>query len=983
MKRPRGSRWRRRSVAALARGTAALAAVAVLAAGPGPVRADGVADESELHFQLGATSYQQGNYLEALEHFLLSNRLVPNRRVVFNIALTYEHLQRYAEAHRYYVDALAGEEDAAVRKTVEEATARVAPRVALLDVITTPPGATIYLDRVDLGSWGQSPRPMAVPPGRYRVIAQLEGYEPAAMDSVEATVGKEAQVALTLKRIVGTVQVEVTGASGATVRVDDERGAPVCTAPCALDLPPGVHQLHFEREGYVGAPRQVTVAAKATTRVTAVMTPLSGSVLVRTDEPGALITIDGRPLGFTPVVLRDVPAGERQLRVALRGHVPVTVTVTVRPGEQAQVPPITLEPRREVTAVSRTTELLDDAPSSVSVLDGRELRAFGYPTIVEALRGVRGVALSNDRGYASASIRGLGQPNDYGNRLLVLSDGQPLNDNLLNSAYIGSDGRVDLHDVDRIEVVRGPGSLLYGAGALSGVINLVTRPRDVQTGVHAGFGTYDDAVLHARVGGQLNLGRDRGAWASVSGAHSDGFTVNVPLRDGSGTPAVGGVEAFKSGGTAGRAWWGPATVQWLLHHREQSIPVGGYATTLGDPRTQFDDTRMMVELRVEPKLGEQLQLMTRVHGNRYVFGGLYAFDDPVEGSLDNVETYKGTWFGGEARLVYTPKIPLRLTVGAEAQHHPEASMFGDTVTASGTTSYLDSEQSYSFAAAYALAEGSPLPWLKLSGGARVDVYSTFGPIVVPRAAVIMKPVTGGTLKVMGGRAFRAPSIYEQRYEDGGLSQVVAVDEERGLSLEPESVYSGEVEYTQRFLKDWAVIGAGHVSYVEGIIATIPDTPGSALVRYENITTPALVAGGDLELRREWRQGWMLSAAYGYQRAQYLNDGPGNPRLVNVPEHLASLRGVFPIVRELASLGLRMTLETPRRIIVPDDAVTTTQLVADATLSGQAREMGLQYVVGVYNLADRRWEVPVTDTFASRVMPQNGRTFRLDLLWSYP
>jgi outer membrane receptor for ferrienterochelin and colicin len=80
--------------------------------------------------------------------------------------------------------------------------------------------------------------------------------------------------------------------------------------------------------------------------------------------------------------------------------------------------------------------------------------------MAEALRGQRGVTLSNDGVYPSASIRGLGQADDYGNRVLILSDGQTLNENVVNSSFIGPEARVDLHDVDRIELVRGPGSLL-------------------------------------------------------------------------------------------------------------------------------------------------------------------------------------------------------------------------------------------------------------------------------------------------------------------------------------------------------------------------------------------------------------------------------------------------------------------------------------------------------------------------------------------
>ncbi len=74
--------------------------VAVLAAAcalslSGSARADDLADEADLRFQLGAEAYQQGNFKEALQHFLASNRLVPNKNVVFNIARAYEQLRQY------------------------------------------------------------------------------------------------------------------------------------------------------------------------------------------------------------------------------------------------------------------------------------------------------------------------------------------------------------------------------------------------------------------------------------------------------------------------------------------------------------------------------------------------------------------------------------------------------------------------------------------------------------------------------------------------------------------------------------------------------------------------------------------------------------------------------------------------------------------------------------------------------------------------
>ena len=928
--------------------------------------ADGTADEADLQFRLGTADFQRGDYEKALEHFFVSNRVAPNRNVLYNIGSAFEHLRRYADAHRYYVDALDGETDPAAQKADRAALARVLPRVAVLEVSTTPPGATLYLDRKSLGSVGRAPRLLALLPGSYQVLAELEGYQPAASPAVAAALGKTTKVALTLQRIVGVVHVAVSGAPAAAVRVDDERGETACTAPCDLQLAPGPHELFFAAEGSRAPSHVVTVAPGGDTSVTARCSPLTGSILVEADEPGALIQVDGQPQGFTPAVIQNVPVGRRRVTVSLRGFSPAALFVEVQPDQQARPDPVQLPPLREVVAVSRYAEDIDDAPSSVTVLSGEELRAFGYPTIAEALRGVRGFTLSNDRAYPSAAVRGLGQPEDYGNRLLVLADGQSLNDDIDNASSIGSNARVDLHDVERIEVVRGPGSLLYGAGALSGVVNLVGRPRDEPDSVSAGFGVYDGVALHGRAGFHYNAGADRGLWGSVSTARSDGFELSIP-----GAGLASSVENFSSVNTAGRAWAGPLTAQWFFQRRDQSVPVGAYQTTFNDPGTRLLDTRAMGEARYEPKLSDAVQLLLRAHANRYASHESFASTPAA------AEQYAGVWYGAEGRLVFTPAKSLRLTLGAEGQVHPVVSIRGRTLGDAGRA-YLDEHAPYHFSAGYLLADLLPAPWVKLEAGARVDNYSTFGAILVPRGAVIFKPAPGGTLKLMGGRAFRAPSIYEQVYNDGGLSQARAVDPARGLSLLPESIWSGEVEYAQRFRTDWVALVSGHLSRVQDIISAGPDAPGSPTLRFQNGATPVLLAGADLELRREFRKQWMLSASYGYQRARYLTTRLDDRALVNAPEHLLAFKGVLPLVSEVALLALRVTLEAPRRISLAAADTTGTSLLVDATVSGTLKNFGLQYTAGVYNLADQRTLVPVSATFASRTLPQNGRTLLFDL-----
>lgn len=138
------------------------AAVAVGAFAPVQARADDNADEADLHFQIGAERYQAGEYRVALEHFLASNRLVPNRNVVFNVARTYEQLKQYPDAFRYYSQALEGETSPEAKERINTALARIAPNVAVLQVVTDPPGATVYLDRKDLGARGSTPRKLGL-----------------------------------------------------------------------------------------------------------------------------------------------------------------------------------------------------------------------------------------------------------------------------------------------------------------------------------------------------------------------------------------------------------------------------------------------------------------------------------------------------------------------------------------------------------------------------------------------------------------------------------------------------------------------------------------------------------------------------------------------------------------------------------------------------------------------------------------------------
>ena len=949
---------------------------------PRAAHADDVADEADHLFTLGAERYQDKDYKGALAHFLASNRLVRNRNVMFNIARTYEHLRQFADAYRYYQRSLEGETDAAIKARIKEALQRIGTSVALLNVTTEPPGALIYLNRKDLGDRGAAPQSLALVPGTYTIIAEFQGYDEATSQPVEVKVGESKAVTLKLTRVVGIVRV--SGADGATVRIDADDAPAVCTSPCDVPATPGQHTLVFTRPGSRTTRLGVQVKANAVTTMRADLEAETGSLVVNSDERDAVIEIDGKTQGFTPAVLA-VAVGSHEVRVTLRGFKPVLRRVDITANAQTQLD-LQLVGNDSVEAASRVAESVEDAPASVTLVTSPELRAMRYPTVAEALRGVRGVFVSDDRGYKSVGFRGFGRPGDYGNRVLVLIDGMPTNDNWLWSSYVGYDLRTDLEDVERIEVVRGPGSILYGTGAFSGVVNLVMAGNDTPDGREVGMSVADDGVARARARVTQHFTKDSGIWTSVAAGRGAGRDIFVPEYVPDGPPSVAGtargVDGFQVGTLSGRVWWKSVSAQWSLNHHDKKLPGGQFNTTFGDGRTHQADTRGFIEAKVEPKLGEQFESLTRAYVNYYAYRSAFA-RAPTDGGVER-DAFDGSWVGAEQRVVWKPVPMVRLTGGGEFQDHFKAHQTGSDETGS----LLDDDQTFTLVAGYGIADITPTKAVKLSAGARFDSYSAFGSSLNPRAAVILKPYDGGNIKILGGKAFRAPSIYERFNTAGGGQKASG-------TLKAENLYSLEVEYSHRFSR--TVIGtlSTYGNYIENLIALrdLPDaTPAVPSYAYGNTSSPVGTFGAEAELRREWKEGWMVSASYSFQKSRYLKSGQlgdivGFKRAAdlrevpNSPNHLASVKGGVPILGRALMLMNRFTIEGSRPDRndaegpgLPPQRDTPPALLWDIVFSGAEARWGLSYAIGVYNAFDTRWSVPVSAEFRQTTMPQNGRTF---------
>ena len=116
-----------------------------------------------------------------------------------------------------------------------------------------------------------------------------------------------------------------------------------------------------------------------------------------------------------------------------------------------------------------------EAPASVTIINKDEIKKYGYRNLADILRSVRGFFVTNDRNYQYLGVRGFNRPGDYNTRILLLVDGHRLNDGLYDQAPIGYDFPVDIDLIDRVEVIRGPSSSIYGTNAFFAVVNVITR----------------------------------------------------------------------------------------------------------------------------------------------------------------------------------------------------------------------------------------------------------------------------------------------------------------------------------------------------------------------------------------------------------------------------------------------------------------------------------------------------------------------------
>lgn len=624
----------------------------------------------------------------------------------------------------------------------------------------------------------------------------------------------------------------------------------------------------------------------------------------------------------------------------------------------------------EVVSASRFVQKAGDAPSAVTVLSKEDFRAYGWRTLAEALNSVRGFLTTNNHEYTSVAVRGFATPGDYNSRLLLMIDGIRSNGNVYDQALVGQEFPLDLDLIERIEIVRGPGSMVYGGNAFFGVVNVITKSGKALGGleVAASAGSFGTRVARLSYGKKLDNGAD--LLLSASGLNSDGQALNFPEL-GQSSP---GTDDEHTRRVFARYRQGELQLTALWGNREHGRPSGAYGSVFDDLRNRDWDETLLLDARYQNHLTDHMLISGRLFYGQVNWRGHYVSD--YGGPFYDVdkESGLGRWAGAEAQFHYSGRSGQRLLLGLDYQNNSRQNQFAEnappslrcTTTGSASDPCTEDRRSSYRLGLYVQDDIALAENLDLNLGLRHDQSDVADSQWSPRFGLIWRPNPANVLKLLYGSAFRAPNFYERYYSYPGVGAQTA-----NPSLKAETIKTYEAVWESYLGTDLRLSAGAHINQVENWIVQV-DT-GTAL-QFQN--QPGITSRGiDLELEKSFPHGTQLRASYA---VQFVPERP-NGNLNSPSHHLLKANVTTPLPMSHWYLGLEAQYASGQ---ATPSGRTSGYAIANANLRWQPTGRAhTELSLGIYNLFDRNYSHSAPDdTLISGIpresMAQHGRTWQL-------
>ncbi|HEY3119930.1 MAG TPA: TonB-dependent receptor [Vicinamibacteria bacterium] len=657
-----------------------------------------------------------------------------------------------------------------------------------------------------------------------------------------------------------------------------------------------------------------------------------------------------------------------------------------------------------ISIAAGRTQTLEEAPSIVSVVTDEDIHRMGARTLEEVLETVPGIEVLTDAtGHGRITIRAViaGFTSGSSENALVLFNGHRLNEDVNGGAtFVNLDIPVD--NIKKIEIIRGPGSALFGANAFLGVINIVTYNADTFKGleVSAGGGSFDTkqaSVLFGRTAGEVSLS-GFAQWSDTNGprllvpADVQTFT-DLALRPFGIPPA-----SLAPGRTQDdrRTFDANASLVYqglTLSGRFKDEDAGGYIGFVDNLGTRSRNKNQQLGLYADyhRSLGAKSNLRSSFTFNQsteelvieafppgaFLPSPVFGFVRFPDGIIDDLGLGSRR-VGGEASVDTTVFRGNTATFGAgwDRESTYDLSNRGnfDPLTRLPAPSLQPLPNIIPDAARrvfslFAQDTWSPTPRVGVTAGVRRDDYSDFGSTVNPRAALVLRLPSDFTLKLLYGRAFRAPTFLELFFNFTGFIG--------NPSLKPSTINTFEVALGFRRPRLRASVNAYANSLRNFIVPERPFNPGESQ-RFINL--PGIDARGvELEVVRSFGSRHALRLGYAYQHPE---DKVTKQRLADIPTHLASLQGTLGIGRYLSLTPTLLVRGSRPRALV--DRRPELDGYALVNLGVRLRDFykGLSVSGEVQNLFDKQYFDPSPFNGVPGDYPRPGRTIFVKAGWKF-
>jgi outer membrane receptor for ferrienterochelin and colicins len=609
-----------------------------------------------------------------------------------------------------------------------------------------------------------------------------------------------------------------------------------------------------------------------------------------------------------------------------------------------------------------------EAPASVTFITAAEIKRYGYRTLADILRSVRGMYVTDDRNASLIGVRGFAKLGDYNSRILLLINGHRVNNSVTGQASIGADLAIDPATFERVEVIRGPASSLYGDSAFFAVVNVITRTGASLAGGELTLetGTLGTRLARASIGQHFSSGVE----VALSGTYegSDGVTrLYFPAFD---TPAdnrgiAEGLDGERTAGAYGRLDFRGLTVTAAYGGRRRDVPTASFGTVFNNqlPPQQVSDRHTLIDGHYR-RAFRGTDATFRVSFDRYPFSGTLPLAVGPDGTPPLVAIGSGTGSRWSAESGLTRVFRGRQTVTAGAEfidnlHQDQTARYVDP-----PVQVLDSHRSSTQHAVYVQDEIKLARWLIVNAGLRFDGYQEFQR-TSPRAAVIVLPSSTQSVKYLYGGAFRAPNAFELNVVYFG-PQVE--------SLRPESIDTHEIVW-ERYINNWLRTSVSTFWYdAFHLITGFVDASTPSGISYVN-DGEVRAKGLELEAQMRFRGESRALVSYALQSAV---DQETHAALPNSPRHMVKARVSLPGPMPRSFVSVEGQYLSKRATLA--ESTVAAAAVLNATLI-QPVARSWELFGGVRNLFDTQYADPASSQHRQDTIPQNGRTARVGLRWT--